>query len=165
MNYDQLNKIHDYWRKDILPHLIHQHTVNSYDDYLRKLSFLPSFKWLKDMEKVKINRVLFAIDPHKLIKKYKSQCITYNAPAKPEDGLMRVIYQLSPTLHMEVGIWVWIEHEIVQSYASAFVCYNEEEDFLKLSDDLYKMRREGNTEEKPTHPGFFIDRRVEEKTS
>ena len=154
MNYEHLNKVHQYWRKELFPHLIHRFTATSFDDYLRKFSFTPSGKWLWDMEKVKLSRILFAVDPKKLLKKYEDHCVTYNSPVKPEDGLQRIIYQLTPKLHFEVGIWVWVEHDIIQSYGSIFVCYENEADYSKLADDLSKFRREGNTEDKPTKAGF-----------
>jgi hypothetical protein len=155
MNYDQLNQIHDYWYEDVAPHLVHQYTVTSFDDYLRKFSFLPSGKWLHDMENLKLRRIIFLVDPIKFAKKYKEFCVTYNAPVKAEDGFQRVIYQLSPTMHIEAAFYVWIEHKIVQSYVTPFVCHNVgvEKEYATLIKDLYKIRREGNTEDKPKSIG------------
>ena len=154
MNYDHCNQVHEFWRKKIFPHLVHVHTSTSFDDYLRKFSFLPSGKWIKDLEKLKLTRVPFAVDPEALVKKYKDACVTYNAPLKAEDGVQRVIYQISPTLHLEAAFWVWIENKILQSYASILICYHEEEEYLKFVDEMWTIRREGNTEDKPTLPGF-----------
>ncbi len=150
MNYDHLTKIYDYWKKDIRPYLSHNFTVTSFDDYLKRFAYLPTGKWLKEMERVRLHRVAFAIDPHKFVRKYKDCCVSYNAPMKPEDGLQRIIYQLSPTLHVELGLWVWIEHEDLQSYGSIFVCYHNEEEYEKFEGDLRKkMSRTGNTESRP----------------
>lgn len=149
MNYNHLNKVYDYWRKDILPNLTHRFTSLTFDDYLKKYSFLPSGKWLKEFELVKLSRIGFAIDIKKFVKKYNHFCVTYNSPMKPDDGLQRIIYQLSPTFHAELSLWIWIEHENLQSYGSLFTCYHDEEEFLKFSDEIYKMRREGNTEDNP----------------
>ena len=154
MNYDHSNKVHVFWRENILPHLAHRFTVQSFDDYLKKFSFLPSGKWLKDFDNVNVARVVFAMDPEKLVRKYTKQCIAHNFPAKPEDGMQRVIYQLSPTLHMEVAIWVWVEHEELNSYAAAFICYHNNAEYLKVLDDMYEMRRTGNTEDKIAKAGF-----------
>lgn len=155
MNYNHLNKVYDYWRKELLPHLTHNFTITSFDDYLKRFSFLPSGKWLKDFEKIKLNRMVFVIDPKKFIKKYKHSCIAYNSPIKPEDGFQRIIYQISPTLHVEIALSIWIEHDNIHSYASVFACYHDEEEYLKFMDDLYsKMKREGNTEDKPIATGF-----------
>lgn len=150
MNYDHLNQVHEYWRNKIFPHLVHNYTSSSFDDYLRKFSFLPHGKWIKDVEKVKMNRIPIAFDPEAFVKKYKKHCVTYNAPIKPEDGLQRAIYQLSPTLHSELALWAWVEHNQLQSYAVAFACYHSEDEYLEYVDDLWKIRREGNTEEKMT---------------
>ena len=148
MNYDQLNQVYDFWRKDILPNLSHKFTVDSFNEYLKRFSFLPSGKWLKDMEKVKLNRIGFAVDSKKFAKQYKDCCVAYNAPMKPEDGLQRIIYQISPTLHVESSLWIWIEKNELQQYTSLFAAYHDEEEFLVFVDDLYKkMRKEGNTED------------------
>ena len=160
MNYDDLNKIYNYWRKKIAPHLTHQFTVSSFDDYLKKFSFLPSGKWLKDFDSVKLTRNLFAVDPEKLAKKYKDCCIAYNAPSKPEDGVQRVIYQISPTLHMEAAFWIWVEQEELNSYAGVFICYRNDDEYQAVMDELYKMRKEGKTDERKKRPGFadFLDK-------
>ena len=155
MNYDHLNQIHEFWRNDVFPDLVHRHSVSSFDDYLRKFSFLPSCKWIQQMEKVKLSRVPFAVIPQDFVKKYKAHCVTYNAPAKPEDGLQRAIYQLSPTLHFEAAFWAWIENKLVHSYVMVFVCYNDEKEYLDFVDDLYEIRRTGNTEDKQILPGFM----------
>jgi hypothetical protein len=156
MNYDHLNKVYDFWRNDIFPHLSHNFTVISFDDYLRRFSYLPSGKWLKNMEKVKLNRVGFAVDSQKFVKRFKQCCITYNPPIKVEDGLQRIIYQISATLHVELIIWTWIEHDVLQNYGSLFACYGNEDEYLQFIDDVYlKMHQEGNTEENPNRPGFI----------
>ena len=154
MNYDQLNKIELYWRKKLLPSLSHQYTTTSFDDYLRRFAFLPSGKWLRDLEVVRLARTFFPIDEEKFVKKYKDHCVTYNAPMKPEDGLQRVIYQISPTLHAEMAIWIWVEYDIVQSYGCIFACYNNEEEYHNFCNEIWKMRKEGDTEEKPMKAGF-----------
>ena len=160
MNYDDLNKIYMYWRKKIAPNLEHRLTVSSFDDYLKKFSFLPSGKWLKDFDSVKLTRNLFAVDPEKLAKKYKDCCVAYNAPSKPEDGVQRVIYQISPTLHMEAALWIWVEQEELNSYAGVFICYRNDEEYHEVMDELYKMRKEGKTDERRKNPGFadFLDK-------
>ncbi len=154
MNYDHLNTVYDFWRKDILPHLSHAFNVDSFNDYLKRFAFLPSGKWLRDMEKVKLNRIGFAVDCKKLVKELRDKCVAYNAPVKPEDGLQRVIYQISPTLHIEVSLWIWMENKELQQYASAFAAYHDEEEFRVFVDDLYKrLRKIGNTEQ-VDNPGF-----------
>jgi hypothetical protein len=153
MNYTHLNKVYDYWSKDILPHLSHIFTIGGFDDYLKRFSYLPSGKWIKDLEKIKLTRLGFAIDPKQFVTKYKNVCVAYNSPIKPEDGIQRVIYQISSTLHVEIGIWIWVEHETLQSYASVFSCYHDDIEYQKFVDELLKMKREGNTEEK-TMKGF-----------
>ena len=155
MNYNHLNKVYTYWRKNILPHLAHTFITSSFDDYLKRFSFLPSGKWIKDVENFKIHRIGFAIDPEEFAKKYKDCCVTYNTPIKPEDGIQRIIYQISPTLHVEMSLWVWIEHDNLYSYGSLFACYGDDTEFKHFVDDLFeKMSRTGNTEDK-SNLGFL----------
>jgi hypothetical protein len=154
MNYDHLNKVGDYWRQEIFPHLRHVFTVSGFDDYLKRFAYLPSGKWIKDAESVKVNRGGF-VDPVAFVKKYKKQCVTYNAPTRPEDGIQRVIYQFSPTVHAELAIWSWIEHDVLQAYGSVFVCYHTEKEYMDFVDELSPMRRTGNTEDRPNAGGFL----------
>ena len=154
MNYNNLNSVYDYWNKDMLPYLSHNFTVASFDDYLKRMAYLPTCKWIYDGEKIKITRIPFAIDPKKFVKKYKDVCVTYNCPIRPEDGFQRIIYQISPTIHLEISIWIWIEHKVLQSYAFVFICYHDENEYFKFVDDIHKMRREGDTEEKNVKGGF-----------
>lgn len=106
------------------------------------------------MDKVKLNRIGFAVDCKKFVEELKSKCVAYNAPMKPEDGLQRIIYQISPTLHLEVAVWIWVENKELQQYASVFAAYHDEEEFLKFVDDIYKrLRKTGNTEA-VDKPGF-----------
>lgn len=149
MNYDHLNKVHDYWVKEILPNLSHHIAINSFDDYLKQMSILPCGKWLKEFDSVKIVRVPFSVDPAEFSKVYKEHCVAYCCPSKPEDGLHRIIYQLSPTFHIESAVWIWVENEIVQSYMSLFICFKDREELLKFFDAVLPMRRTGNTEENP----------------
>lgn len=148
MNYDTLNKIDEYWRTEIEPHFSHQFGITSFDEYLKRFSFLPSGKWLKDYNRVLFNRNIFVVDPARFAKKYEKYCVTHNSPLKPENGLQLVIYQLSPTLHLEVSYFVWLEHDVVNSYASVIACYHDEKEYLHLVNDLHKMKREGNTDDK-----------------
>ena len=147
MNYTHLNKVFDYYRKNLIPFFNHHQTVISFDEYLKRFSFLPSGKWLRDYECIKLSRIPFLIDPIRFVEKYEEYCVTYNAPVKPEDGIQRVVYQLSPTLHFEAAFWIWIENEEVNAYTSVFVCYHNEREYLKFLDGIYKLRQEGNTED------------------
>jgi hypothetical protein len=62
---------------------------------------------------------------------------------------------MSPTLHVEFAFWVWVERNEVQSYGTAFACYHTEKEYLDFVDELWEIRREGNTEDKHT-AGFKV---------
>jgi hypothetical protein len=155
MNYDAINQIDAYYREEILPHLTQMCTVISFDDYLKRFSCLPSGKWMKDFELVKLTKCGFVVDPHKFVKKYKSHCVGFYEPMKPEAGIRRVIYQISPMLHIEMALWAWVEHDILQSYAALFIYHHSQDDCTKFIEEVYNMRRTGNTEEKPAKAGFL----------
>ena len=154
MNYTHLSETHTYWMDNIFPHLSHNFQAGTFEHYLGRFAYLPSGKWLKDAEKVKTSRITVALDPIALVKKYKSVCVTYNTPAKPEEGVVRVIYQVSPTMHMEAAFWIWVENNVVQSYAMVFACYNNEKEYLSLLKDLRPLYRSGDSADKPNN-GFF----------
>jgi len=154
MNYDTCNDIFDYYRTDIFPHLTHVFSATSFDDYLRRFSFLPQGKWLREMEKVKVARVTLPLDPVQLVKKFKDRCVTYNSPSKPDEGYQKVIYQVSPTLHFEMTIWIWVEYEIVHSYSFLIACYHDEKEYSSFIDSIWDLRMKGNTEDKPQPTGF-----------
>jgi len=153
MNYDNLNQVHDYWISNIFPYLTHHLPISSFDDYLKRVSFLPSCKWLRDLDEVKILRVPFLVDPSLFAEKYKKQCVAYACPSKPEDGIHRVVYQISLTLHVETAIYIWMESKMVQSYMAMFVCFKDEKELKKFFEDITYMRRTGDTEENP-NKGF-----------
>lgn len=141
--------------ENVFPYLSHKLTVPSFDDYLKRMSFLPSCKWLKEMETTRFARVAFTVNPEELVKKYKDRCVTYNAPMRPEDGVQRIIYQISPTFHMEVAIWIWVESNVVNSYASMFVCFSDDQEYYNIMKELFKIRRTGNTEDN-SRAGFMF---------
>ena len=154
MNYDHLNTVYEFFRKDVLPNLTHSFNVDSFNRYLNLFSFLPSGKWLRDIEKAKLSRIDFAVDCKKLVRELKDKCVAYNTPIKPEDGRQRIIYQISPTLHIEVTVWIWMEQKDYSNMPRVLAAYNDEQEFLRWVDDIYKrMRKRGNTED-VNNPGF-----------
>lgn len=134
---------------EVFPNLTHHMAITSFDDYLKQMSFLPCCKWLGEIDLVKIIRVPFTLDPAEFTKQYKKHCVAYACPAKPEDGVHRIIYQISPTLHIEAALWIWIENKQLQSYLSMFVCFKDDKELMKFLKDVLPMRRTGDTEEHP----------------
>ena len=147
MNYEYNNRIHKYWIEEVFPYLQHHITVGSFDDYLKRISFLPCGKWLKEFSSVKLLRLPLLIDPAAFVKTYEEHCVTYCCPTKPEDSFQRIIYQMSPTLHMEVALYAFMEKENIQTYATMFICFENKEELLKFLDAAYLMRRKGNTDD------------------
>jgi len=155
MNYDHVNKTYDFWAKSIRPHLTTKFQVTSFDDYLKKLSFCKTYRWLREMESVKLTRLPMALDPVAFVKKYSEKCIAVNPPARPEDGMQRMIFQISPTLHIEAGLWAWVENNELHSYLGMMICHKTDEELTEFLTEVEPLRRTGNTEERNTgfHPG------------
>ena len=154
MNYDHINQIHDYLTKEIRPHVKNNFQVASFDEYLKKFSFLKSGKWLKDMESVRLSRSSVAYDPVEFLKRYGKQSVAVNVTTNPEHGQIRIILQLSPTLHLDCVLWAWIEHNKLQSYLGFLACHNTDKEFDAFIAECHDLRRTGNTEERNTgfHP-------------
>lgn len=149
MNYTNTNKVYDYWKNNIRPYVHHNFTVASFDDYLKKIAGLPSFKWLFDMESVRFGKLGFAVDTEKFLKTYENKCVTFLSPMKVEEGIQKIIYQITPTIHIDVSVWAWLEHNEVYSYSSLLACYHSDKEFIKFTDKLLDIRKDGNTEDKP----------------
>lgn len=148
MNYDHLNITADYWLNELRPHTRCLLQVNSFDEYLKQMSFLPSGKWLRDREDVKLSRPPIALDPVKFVTNYKNKCVTILPPLRPEDGLLRIIYQFSPEFHAETALITWVEHNVLQSYFAIVCCYKNEKEFQSIMGELKDIRRTGNTEDR-----------------
>ncbi len=153
MNYDHLNQTYDYWAEKIRPHLTARMQVASFEDYLKKFTFTKSGRWIRDAECVRFTRPPAAIDPELFVKKYSDNCVAIIPPMHPTEGLGRVIFQLSPTLHLESMTTAWVENNELQSYLSMFVCHKTDAEMTELLEVLSTMRRTGNTEER-TGAGF-----------
>lgn len=154
MNYEHLTKMHNRWKDDFFPYIDHSITVTSFDDYLKKMSFLPPCKWLRDLDQIKILRIQFACDPSKFAKHYQEKCVAYCSPARQEDGFQRIIYQISPTLHVEAAYWSWVENENAQAHLTLMAYFHDTKEFTEFLDTVYEFRCTGNTEDKPTPTGF-----------
>lgn len=154
MNYDHFDQVHTYWINKIFPNLEHNMTITSFDDYLRQVSSLPSFTWLKEARDISIIRLHLCIDPAEFTKQYKKHCVTYACPSKPEDGMHRIIYQISPTIHIEAALFIWVEKKKRQSYLSMFICYKDKKELIKFLEEIYPLRRTGDTSDASKEGGF-----------
>jgi hypothetical protein len=129
-------------------------TVASFDDYLKRFSFLPSGKWLREMESVKVLRIPFSCDAPMFSSVFKKNCIAYCCPSDPEEGFHRAIYQISPTLHLEAAFWIWIQNEESQSYVSIMCCFQQERELEKFMHKICEYKKVGNTDDRSGTSGF-----------
>lgn len=157
MNYDHLHMTYDFWANDIRPLVQHRMQIPTFDAYLKEFSLTKSGKWLRMGTDIHIVRPPMALDPIAVGKKYEKNCVTFNAPSRPEEGMGRIIYQFSPTIHGEGWVFAWVENNTLNSYLTFLFCYNNEKEFTDLLTELQPLRRTGNTEERSTgfHPGGF----------
>jgi hypothetical protein len=153
MNYDHLNLITDYWKKNIFPNLTQHMVINSFDDYLKRMAYLPSCKWLSEFKSIKVLRSPSVVDPIAFTSRYKDKCLTFCCPVNPEGGFQTVVYQISPTLHLETNLMMWIERDEVKSYSSILACFRENDEFVEFLEDIKDIRKIGDTD-KETRGGF-----------
>jgi len=148
MNYDHIHMTYEFWDTNIRPNIRQLAPLQTFDFYLKEFSLTNSGKWLRDSVNVKLFRPPIAIEPETFLSKYKDKCVVYNPPFKPEEGQGRIIYQLSPTFHMETTFWAWIENNVLHSYGSCFICYTNDEELKTFLDDIKPFMRKGNTEDR-----------------
>lgn len=153
MNYDHINQIHDFVEKEYRPLLRNIYQAPSFQDYLRKLSYTKPLKWLRDIDEVKFARPMIALDPIQFATINQAKCVTAYPPAKPDEGVLRAIYQLSPSFHVETVLWAWVENNILNHYLTFIACYKNAEEYTKFVADVEPIRRSGNTEQRQG-PGF-----------
>ena len=153
MNYDTFNKIQTFWRSNIFPYLKQHVVINTFSDYITRFAHLPSGKWIKDHEKFNIVRVHMFIDPVKYLKHFEKKCVTFYTPPKVEEGSYKIIHQISPTLHVESTLWMWVEREEIQSYLSLVACLHKDSEYVKFLDVIDEFAMTGDTE-KPITNGF-----------
>jgi len=146
MNFDSINKVYDYFRSEILPHLNWSINVSDFSNYLSTMSSVPSCKWLKTEGKVfPIN---YLINPSEFVKKYHKKCVAFFPSNDPKDGMVQIIYQISPNFHVFARLYNWIEQENMESYLSIVVVFEKKEDFVNFYDENKPMRLSGNTYKK-----------------
>lgn len=146
MNYDNVNKTGDYWKEKIAPNLQTVMYFSSFEYYLKRMSGLPSGKWLEDSVNVMFLKIPYLLDTELFLSHYKKKCVSFITPPKPEDGVHRIIYQISPTLHVEASLWMWIEKNEVYSYVGVFACANKYADYMKFCNEVEKFKHIGDTE-------------------
>lgn len=152
MNFDHINKISDYCREQIFPHLSNKIQTTDFGNYLSKMVDTESCEWMEN--ELKAFPVSYLVDPVGFVKKYSKKCVAFIGTSSAQDGAFNIIYQISPTLHVLARIYHWIEHDDVRAYLALTCAYRSEEEYLKFFDDNKSFRLTGNTEERLT--GFNV---------
>lgn len=145
MNFDQVNKVSDYCRENIFPHLESRFHVPDFGYYLSRMSECPRCTWMRTG--LHVYPLTYFIDPIAFMTKYRDNCITYLGSGNPSDGAMNIIYQMNPDLHILARLYHWIEHEKVRAYLMLTVVYRELDDYNRFFDENKILRLTGNTEE------------------
>jgi len=155
MNYDQFNTMQDYWVDKIYPNLQQHVVVESFNDYLKRTAFLPSFAWLRKFESVKVVRIASVVNSEKFTEKYTNNCVTFCAPSSAEGAFMTILYQITPELLVEASLSMWVERDEAHSYISLISCYSNDTDFEKFMKDVKLMRMKGDTTKPVAGVGGF----------
>ena len=153
MNYNHINEVNDHWEQNINAYLHNRFNVSSFSEYIKCISNLKTFNWVKDVDSFKMIVANTPVDIKKFVTQYEDKCITYYKPPKPEEGYFRIIYQISPTLHIETPCWIWSENDEVHSYLMFVSLYKHREEYDEFMSEIKKIRKEGDTNKK-NHAGF-----------
>jgi hypothetical protein len=148
MNYDHIHMMYDFVMKEYRPNLKTVFFVPTFVDYLKQISCLPSFSWLKESKEFNFTRPSLALDPVAFSKKFKDKCVSVISTNRPEDGNLRVIYQFSPTLHGETALWTWVENNEVHSYVAIALLHKTDSELNKFLAEIEPLRLKGCTEDK-----------------
>lgn len=155
MNFNDINKVADYFRNELMPFLSNRISVLDFSNYLTRISECPSCKWMKtELNAFPIN---YCVDPFKFLKKYQKKCISVIGSTNPQDGAFHIIYQISPTLHIFARIYHWIDRDEVKAYLMLTVIYKTQEEYLEFYDENTELRLTGNTDERPAGFGAAMN--------
>ena len=147
MNYDQYSDIEKHYTNKIYPHLHQRFNTISFVEYLKYISYCSTFKWVKSPDTCYLTHFKIPIDAEKFVAKYEDKCVNFYSPMKPEDGYMRIIYQISPTLHMEMGYWIWMETHTIHSYLMPVICYSNRKEYDNFKLSIQKFIKIGDTQD------------------
>lgn len=151
MNYDHVNKVSDYFRNKIAPHLRSYVNISDFGDYLTKIAHTKSCRWMR--QDLRAFPITYFVDPEKFFDKYGNKCIAYTGSTDPREGAMQIVFQLSPEFHVLARLYNWIEKEEVKAYLMLTVVFRNHDDFVEFFDSNKEIRLTGNTEANQ-HIGF-----------
>lgn len=149
MNFDHVNKLSDYWRDELMPHVKNCIPVIDFGHYLSKMVEMPNCRWMRtEMHALPIN---YFVDPSKFAKKHIESCVSITGTPSPEDGAFNIVYQISPTLHVLARLYHWVDEadDKVQAYLMLTCAFRNPEEFLRFFDDNKPLRMTGNTQQRP----------------
>jgi len=156
MNFDHCNKTYEYIKTKLFPHVTIRANFIKFEDYLTAFSELPSGKWLRNEKSVILMRTHFLMNTEEFAKDYAKYCVSfYFIGDDPTKITYRIIYQVSPELHLEVFVFTWMEKETVFSFAIANVVMKYSNKFIDFLKTLEKYKLTGNTSDASPLPGFL----------
>lgn len=157
MNFEHVNKIADYVRSKVMPYLKNTIQITDFGYYLTKMSETPSCRWMR--KDIRVFPVNYCVEPIRFLQKYEKRCVAFVGTPSPQEGVMNIVYQLSPTFHVLARFYHWIENDEVLAYLMLTCAYKEYNDFLEFYDDNISLRMVGNSEEKPLGFGGIMKSR------
>ena len=146
MNFDHVNKVSDYVRHKLYPHLNCRMQVADFGNYLSKMAESNSFKWMRS--DLKALPIPYFLDPIKFSSKYAKKCVAFTGTSSPQDGSLNIIYQITPTFHVLARLYHWVELEEIKAYLTLTVAFKDFEEYLEFFDSNSELRMVGNTEDR-----------------
>lgn len=98
MNFDHINKVSDYVREKLMPHMRNLMSLSDFGQYLTRVSEQPSCKWMR--KEIRVFPLSYFVDPEAFMKKYAKKCVSFIGSGHPQEGAIHIVYQMSPTMHV-----------------------------------------------------------------
>lgn len=146
MNFDHINKVSDYVRENLMPHMRTLVPLPDFGNYLLRISECPSCKWMKN--EIRILPINYFVDPEAFMKKYAKMCVSFSGTGAPQEGAFCIIYQITPTFHVLARLYHWVENNDVKAYLMLACAYRDHKEYLEFFDGNKDLRCIGDTEEK-----------------
>lgn len=151
MNYDEINKVYQHMKAVVYPNVQTLWKNVSTEEVIidRYLSVID------DARLYKMLAIPYLFRTEDFLKRYKERCIIFYNTPDPIDGLMLMIHQITPTLHIHSRLFCRVEscNGDVFDYTASLVFHKDSKEAVQFINDNQDLARQGNTEER-SNAGF-----------
>jgi hypothetical protein len=148
MNYDQVNKLSDYILDEVIPLLHITHSYTGFGEYVDSFRRTKSGRWMKKYSIIPLFPATYCVNTVEFLTRFNKQMVCFYGNERPEDGMLGLIFQFTPTLHMNGKLYIWFEHEKVNSYIAPQILFDDIKEYLKFVNDNKDLKMLGNTQDR-----------------